>query len=73
LPGIRRADGENGCIGGVITFGCKAEVQSVPQRKQPITITKTNLLMLFKKINAVYSEYHTKPMSVLWEKCGIVY
>jgi hypothetical protein len=38
------------------------------KRTPRFTITKINLLMLFKEIIAVYSENHTKPLNT---KCSI--
>jgi hypothetical protein len=38
------------------------------KKTQHFTITKTKWLMLFRKMIAVYSESHTKPINTLYEK-----
>jgi hypothetical protein len=41
---------------------------TVPQRKQPTTITKISRLMLFKEIATVHSENHVKSINKLCVK-----
>jgi hypothetical protein len=43
------------------------QIQSVPQRKQHVSMTTISCLMLFKEIIAVYYENQTNPINIL---CG---
>jgi hypothetical protein len=42
-----------------------SRIQSVPQREHHFTIKKTKLLMLFKKIIALYRQNYTEPINTV--------
>jgi hypothetical protein len=48
-------------------------INSVPTAKtaQHFSITKTNLLMLFKEIITVYTENHEGPTDTLWKNAEL--